>query len=124
MTSVLAGCATGWATGCAAADCPTCPTATLTANGSTDVVAAVGDQITYAWSSTNADTASSTVTIMPTADACGNKNGPWVVSTLEGTTSPLPLLACQSGFTYELEMTVTQKSSGTTATSTATIVVR
>src|SRR5439155_420834 len=39
----------------------------------------------YAWSSLNADVASSTVTMSPTLDACGNtQGGPWVANTTSG----------------------------------------
>jgi hypothetical protein len=109
--------------GCAEGTCATCPTAQLTANGSAVLDAQVGDEIAYAWSSINADVASSTVAISPTADACGNSDGPWVVSTLDGSLAPQPLLACQSGFTYTLTFTVQQSASGDQAESVLAIVV-
>jgi hypothetical protein len=112
--------------GCAAAAsdaCESCPSVTLTANGSADLAAAPGTAIAYAWTSTHADSASSTVTISPGPDGCGNTNGPWVVSTLTGTTDPLPLLPCQSGFSYTLAVEVVQAATGATATSSVTIVV-
>ena len=115
IIAALAGCATG-----VDADAPS---ASLTANGSTDLAAHVGDQVAYAWSATNASTATSTVTITPTADHCGNTDGPWVVTTLSGSTMPAPLLACQSGFTYALELTVTQASTGETDSAIVTIAV-
>ena len=115
MTAGLAACAQG--------ACATCPSATLTANDSTDLAAHVGDMIAYAWSSEHADTATSTVAIAPTHDNCVNMDGPWVIDTLQGTIDPSPLLACQSGFTYTLTFTVTQSSTGTTTSSLVTIAV-
>jgi hypothetical protein len=111
--------------GCAAASdpCESCPTVALTANGSGDLAAAPGTAITYAWTSAHADSATSTVTISPGPDGCGNHNGPWVVATLTGTTDPLPLLPCQSGFSYTLAVEVTQDATGATATSSVTIAV-
>lgn len=112
--------------GCAAAmsdTCDTCPTVTLTANGSADLAAAPGTEVAYAWTSQHADSASSTVTISPGPDGCGNTNGPWVVSTLTGTTDPIALLPCQSGFSYTLAVEVTQDATGATATSSITIAV-
>ena len=103
--------------------CDTCPSVTLTANGSADLAAPPGTAVAYAWTSTRADSASSTVTISPGPDGCGNTNGPWVVSTLTGTTDPLPLLPCQSGFSYTLAVEVTQDATGATATSSVTIAV-
>ena len=113
---VLAGCAEGV--------CTTCPTAQLTANGSDTLEAHVGDEIAYAWSSANADVASSTVEISPAADACGNTDGPWVVSTLAGSLAPQPLLACQSGFSYTLTFTAAQSANGEQAESVLTITVQ
>jgi hypothetical protein len=113
--------------GCAAAGsdaCESCPSVTLTANGSGDLAAAPGTAVAYAWASEHADSASSTVTISPGPDGCGNTNGPWVVSTLTGTTDPLPLLPCQAGFSYTLAVEVTQDATGATATSTVTIAVQ
>jgi hypothetical protein len=109
--------------GCARAVCDDCPTATLTANGATDVAATVGDSITYAWASTNADKGASAVVMAPTADACGNHDGPWVVSTLAGSAGPDAILACQAGITYTLTYTVTQDDSGDTDTATVTLIV-
>jgi len=110
-------------TGCAGGTCTTCPEATLSANDSTDLRVNVGDMVAYTWSSANADAASSRVAIMPTHDACGNDDGPWVVSSLEGATEPQPLLACQRGFIYELTFEVVQSDTGDTATSTVRIAV-
>lgn len=112
--------------GCAAASgntCDSCPTVTLTANGSGELAAPAGTNVAYAWTSTNADSASSTVTISPGPDGCGNHNGPWVVATLTGSTEPQALLPCQSGFSYTLAVEVTQDATGDTATSSVTIAV-
>ena len=108
---------------CASSVCDTCPTATLTANGQTALTAGVGDTITYAWSSTNADTGSSTVTMAPTADRCGNHDGPWVVATPAGSVGPSPILACQTGTTYTLSFVATQADTGDAATAVVTISV-
>jgi hypothetical protein len=110
--------------GCAHGVCTDCPSATLTANGATELTLGVGDMITYAWSSERADIASSTVAIQPTADRCGNKDGAWVVDTLMGTSQPSPLLDCQSGFEYTLTFTVVQRATSEAASSIVTIVVR
>jgi hypothetical protein len=42
---------------------------------------------------------------------------------LTGTTDPLPLLACQSGFSYTLAVAVTQSATGDSASSSVTITV-
>jgi hypothetical protein len=109
--------------GCARGFCDDCPTATMTANNQTALTAAVGDMITYAWSSTNAETGSSTVTMAPTADRCGNHDGPWVVATLAGSVGPNPILACQTGTTYTLSFIATQGDTGDAATAVVTISV-
>jgi hypothetical protein len=116
LSSVIAaGCAGGTYMG---------PEAMLLANGQTELAAKAGDMVAYTWSSMNADTASSTVSIEPHADACGNKDGPWVVASLTGESDPQPLLACQRGFNYELTFTVTQSDTGDTAEATVVIDVQ
>jgi hypothetical protein len=110
--------------GCAQGVCTDCPTTTLTANGQTTLAAHVGDQVAYAWSSTNADTATSTLAMTPAADLCGNKDGPWVVSTTAGAIAAAGLLPCQAGTTYTLALTVTQTTTSDTATATVTIAVQ
>jgi hypothetical protein len=80
--------------------------------------------IAYTWTSSNADKASSSVSIQPHADACGNIDGPWVVASLAGETDPVPLLTCQRGFNYDLTFTVVQSDSGDTAEATVHIVVQ
>jgi hypothetical protein len=59
----------------------------------------------------------------PNPDQCGNKNGPWVIDTPQGSLPALPLLPCQANTSYVLELTVTQTSSGDTASATVTIAV-
>ena len=107
--------------GCASGVCDSCPSVTLLANGLATLDTPVGTEITYTWTSANADTATSTVAMRPTADACGNTNGPWVVTTLEGMTSPVPVLACQVGIEYTLAVTVEQAASGDRATAEVTV---
>lgn len=119
VAAVLAAATSGG--GCASGACVDCPSATLTANGATDLTLGVGEMVTYAWSSEHADTASSTVRIAPGADRCGNQDGVWVVDTLMGTSSPSPLLACQSGFEYTLTFNVVRQATGETASSSVTI---
>ena len=109
---------------CASGVCDTCPVVALTANGATTVTAAVGTDLIYTWTSANADTATSTVTMSPKPDTCGNMNGPWVVSTLSGTTEPATVLACQVGTSYALEVTVTQTATGDSASAAVTIDVQ
>src|SRR5579863_8040092 len=108
---------------CAHGVCEDCPTAQLTANGETMLAGHVGDSVSYAWTSTNADTAASTVEMSPAVDQCGNQDGPWVVSTTTGTVGPVDLLPCQAGTTYTLAFTATQSSTGDAATATLTISV-
>jgi len=110
----LAGCATGTSN----------PTVTLTANGETELVIDVGAEVAYAWSSSNADTAESTVTLDDAADACGNTSGPWVVSTPEGSLAPAPILPCQAGERYTMVLEVSDSDSGEHATASLVIVVR
>ncbi|HEY5937855.1 MAG TPA: hypothetical protein VIU61_24570 [Kofleriaceae bacterium] len=110
----FAGCATG----------TTNPTATLTANGETELVADVGQDVIYEWSSEHADTAQSTVTIDDAADACGNTNGPWVIETPEGARAPEPILPCQAGERYTIQLQVSERASGERATATLVITVR
>lgn len=110
----LAGCATGTSN----------PTATLTANGETDLVIAVGEDVVYEWSSQNADTAQSTVMLDDAADACGNTNGPWVIATPEGALEPAPILPCQAGERYTMQLQVSESATGERATATLVISVR
>jgi hypothetical protein len=113
----LGGCASGiWAGGC--------PDVTLSVNGDSQITAPPGTPLTYMWSSLNADTATSTVEITPASpDACGIANGPWVVDTLDGSTDPVALAACQSGSTYTLTVTVEDTRSGEDASASVTVTV-
>ena len=114
--------AAGTLAGCASGLCDSCPTASLTANGQSDLEVDVGTEIAYAWTSTNADLARSTVAIDSGADACGNTDGPWVISTLEGMRPPEPILPCQAGTSYTLELEVVQTA--TEASETAALFIR
>ncbi len=114
--AALAGCAT-------AEECATCPTAELTANGQSRLEVAPGAMVAYAWSSTNADRASSTVQMTTGHDACGNTDGSWVIATPAGMTDPLPILPCQSGTTYTLALRVEDSPTGEVATAAVTIAV-
>jgi hypothetical protein len=109
----LAGCAMGTSN----------PTVTLTANGETELAVDVGAEVVYEWSSSNADTVESTVTLDDAADACGNTSGPWVVSTPEGSL-PAPILPCQAGERYTMALEVSERASGERATASLVIVVR
>jgi hypothetical protein len=110
--------------GCASGVCDSCPDVTLSVNGTTALTAPVGTPLTYTWSSTNASSASSTVTVSPSSpDACGIHDGPWVVDTISGTTEPVELAPCQSGFVYTLSVTVTQAGTGTTASTDIVVTV-
>jgi hypothetical protein len=113
----LWGCASGiWAGGC--------PDVTLSVNGESEITAPPGTPLTYVWSSLNADTASSTVEVAPVSpDACGIANGPWVVDTLDGSTEPVALAACQSGSTYTLTVTVVHMATGEDASASVTVSV-
>lgn len=113
----LGGCASGiWA--------GSCPDVTLSVNGMSEITAPAGTPLTYTWSSLNADTASSTVTVEPASpDPCGIANGPWVVDTLDGTTEPVDLAPCQSGSTYTLTVTVARTQTGETASASVVVAV-
>ncbi|HEY4487721.1 MAG TPA: peptidoglycan-binding protein, partial [Candidatus Paceibacterota bacterium] len=90
------------------------PTATLTANGSDNIIVKVGDFINYVWSSTNGVSAASTYTVVP-MDTCGSVAGPnwWSGgNTLSGSIPQYgPILACQAGRTYTVSYTVTGANS-------------
>jgi len=111
--------------GCASGVCDSCPSVDLTVNGMPAITASVGTPLTYSWSSANADSASSTVTVAPTSpDGCGIASGmPWVVDTVAGMTDPVALADCQSGFAYTLVVTVTQASTGDTASTSIVVTV-
>jgi hypothetical protein len=111
--------------GCASGVCDSCPSVALDVNGMAAITAPTGTPLTYTWSSNNADSASSTVTVAPTSpDACGIASGmPWVVDTVAGTTDPVALADCQSGSVYTLEVVVTQASTGDTASTTVVVTV-
>jgi hypothetical protein len=111
--------------GCASGVCDSCPSVTLSVNGTTDLTTPVGTELTYTWSSTNADSATSTVVVEPVSpDACGIQNGPWVVETIAGTTDPVALAPCQAGSVYTLEVTATQAATGDTASAAITVTVQ
>jgi plastocyanin len=95
----------------------TAPIASLKANGSSEITVNVGDLVIYTWSSSNADSASSTMSMSPTADSCGNVNGAWVVNTTSGSLPPIAVLECQRGITYTLTLIAKQSASGKTASS-------
>jgi hypothetical protein len=111
--------------GCASGVCDSCPSVTLDVNGMAAITAPTGTPLTYTWSSMNADSASSTVTVAPTSpDACGIASGmPWVVDTVAGTTDPVALADCQSGYVYTLEIVVTQASTAETASTSIVVMV-
>ena len=95
---------------------PTTPTATLTANGSSDITVNVGDTIRYAWSSTNGSSATSTVT--------DNGVGPyaWTTSSLSGSATG-GIGSWQAGHTYVITYKVIG-ASGATASASITVRVR
>jgi len=121
---LIVGVIVGATGGCASGVCDSCPTATLTANGETELVVDVGTPIAYAWTSSHADAASSTVTIGDAPDACGNTNGPWVITSVEGSLEPEPILACQAGETYTMELEVVDSASAERETASLVLVVR
>ena len=97
------------------------PTATLTANGQTDLTIDAGDSITYAWSSTNALSAKGIFTT--DSDACGVGSGPidWEFANTPAGSGKIVPGPCSAGHTYTFKYTVTG-TNGQTAT--ATLVVR
>ena len=110
--------------GCASGVCDSCPSVALSVNGTTELAAPVGTELTYTWSSMNADSATSSVVVEPSSpDLCGIENGPWVVDTVEGTSDPVALAPCQAGSVYTLEVTVTQAATGETASAAITVTV-
>jgi YD repeat-containing protein len=100
---------------------PPPPTASLTANGATDITVNVGDWINYVWSATNADSATSTVTTN-IQDACGTVSGsPWSANDTNNGAGGT-IASCQSGVAYTLTYTAWQSSTGRTAN--AQVIVR
>ena len=65
---------------------PPVPTATITANGKTDLTVDVMDTVTIAWNSTSTDTWASTISSSGCADTSLNvTNNPWIANTQSGT---------------------------------------
>jgi hypothetical protein len=111
-------------TGCAKSSCGNCPTATLTANGKTELVVGAGDMITYVWSSTNADQGASMLMIAPTSpDPCGNKDGSFSINAPEGMIGPAMAYACQMGFVYTITFVATSSTTGMSASADIVITV-
>ena len=102
------------------------PTASITVNGQTDITVNIGEPINYAWSSTNAVSATSTFTV-DTEDTCNSGTGPfpWVAGTLSGTAaaSDSTIYSCQAGHTYIITYTVTG-ATGLKASDAITVHVR
>ena len=84
------------------------PTATLTANGLSDISVKTSDAITFAWSSTNASSAAATVS-SDTPDTCSSKLG--LTVTKESGSYRLDRLgACRASHTYTITYTATDAS--------------
>lgn len=101
------------------------PTASLTANGQSSITVSPGTNITYQWSSSNADTYWSTVTsISPGgSDACGNaQGGSWAANSASGSLSAAAA-SCQAGYTYTIVYYAEESSTGQEASSAITIAV-
>jgi hypothetical protein len=101
------------------------PTALFTANGSHSITVNAGGNVSYAWSSSNANAYSSLITsITPGGtDACGNTAGnAWVATTASGSLSA-NTASCQAGSTYTITYTATDTNTGTSASDSVTITV-
>ena len=90
------------------------PTATLTANGTHTTTVSQGNNIMYAWSSTNADRFISTYS----SPTCGS--GTWIASTANASLN-YTALSAQLGCTYTITYTATQSSTGVKASDTITV---
>lgn len=83
------------------------PTVSFTTNGATDVITQAGAELTYRWAVDGAVAVRSEVTILGgMGDSCGNRNGPWAVSSAQGELTAA-VAACQAGFTYLLSVIAT-----------------
>ena len=103
------------------------PTATLTANGSSDITVDVGDVLNYAWSSTGGVSAASTI-LDVASDGARSGPLPWIggsgqkiAATLAGSLKNSTVAASQAGHTYTVTYTVTAQNG---QTSSATLIVR
>ena len=102
---------------------PSAPTATLTANGESDITINPRETVTYAWSSTNGVSAKGTFTT--DTPACDVGAGPisWEFGNTLSESAVYVPGACSNGHTYTFTYTVTA-SNGQTATATLTVRVR
>lgn len=109
------------------------PTASLRANGSSNLSVAVGDTVNYLWSSTNGVSWLTSLQIynittgLPVANdgpGCGSNSTAnfAAISGASGALNGNIVAACQSGYRYELVYTVTN-SSGTAVQSTLNVSV-
>ena len=95
------------------------PSASLTVNGTNDTSVAIGDYVTFNWSSKNAATAKSTIT-SNSPDRCKGKLA-FPVTRGSGFYRFGPIGSCRSGHTYTIIYTVTD-SGGKQAS--ASVIVR
>jgi len=87
------------------------PTATLTANGQSDLTINPGDSVTYAWGSTNA--VSSSASFTTDSPACGaTTNGPFNWTLPQGLSGSTPFTpgSCSNGHTYTFTYTAVNES--------------
>ncbi len=91
------------------------PTATLLANGQSDVTVYVGDKLNYTWNSINADTAVSSYTT-----SC-NSGPNLFAGTLNGIYPPVTINSSLVGCNYVITYTVTQKLTGLKSSSTVKV---
>src|SRR3989344_4681520 len=87
------------------------PTATLTANGQTNLTINPGDTITYAWGSTNG--VSSSASFTTDTPACGaTTNGPFNWTLPQGLSGSTPFTpgSCSNGHTYTFTYTAVNES--------------
>ena len=85
------------------------PTATLTMDGQTSRTYNVGDTVHYVWSSSNADTFSSSYT----SPSCGS--GTWVAGTANGTSNAV-VPSSAAGCVYTITFTAKNSKTGQTVT--------
>jgi hypothetical protein len=92
------------------------PTVSLTVNGTDKVNLKEGDLVNYQWSSTNADSLTSTYT-SGDPKKCG-PGGAWVANTLNGTYPPFKITKASEGCYWMVTATVKNSVTGKTASKT------
>ena len=95
------------------------PTATLTANGSTNTTVSVGSPLNWAWNSTGGTSWSSHFSFSGTCKDAG-LSGPWGATSASGSSSGAPI-SDYAGCTATVTYTVSNSSGSVTATAYVTV---